>query len=181
MEAIIDNLDKDPLYLILTIFIATSTIILIALRTIEKRIKKKKEEILKFKHIINNNTHDKAVEYYKTIAQKYPKEPYVYYYLAISHYKAGNIQEALENFKKAEETANSITNILNPFIFKIDKTELYKEYAKALESAEKTEEAITYYKKALNQAKKSKKEKEAKAILKEISRIYKERLNYENQ
>jgi Na+-translocating ferredoxin:NAD+ oxidoreductase RnfG subunit len=44
MESIINSLSKDPLYLILTIFTAVSSIILTILYIIEKRIEKKIKE-----------------------------------------------------------------------------------------------------------------------------------------
>ena len=43
-QSIINNLSKDPLYLILTIFTAVSSIILIILYIIEKRIENKIKE-----------------------------------------------------------------------------------------------------------------------------------------
>jgi tetratricopeptide (TPR) repeat protein len=181
MEETINSLSKDPLYLILTVFTTASSIILIILYAIEKRIEKKKEEITESEHLINSNIYDKAIEHIETTAKKYPKDPCVYYYLALSHCKTGNIQESLKNFRKAEKLTNSPFNLLNPFILLINKINLYKKYAKALESAEKPNEAITYYKKALNQAKKSKEKEETKVILKEITRIYKERISHEDQ
>lgn len=194
MEAIINSLNKNPLYLTLTTFTITVTIMLIILYIIKKEIEKKIEDITKSKHPINNNTYDKVIEYNKAITQKHPKDPYTYYYLAISHYKAGNIQEALENFEKAEKLAGMPLSSLNPLASQsnkvkiyIDKAKFYKKYAeilelkeslykkytKILESEGKIEGASTYYKKALNQTEKSIKEKDAETILKEISEIYK--------
>jgi tetratricopeptide (TPR) repeat protein len=201
MEAIINNLNKNPLYLMLTTFRITLAIILAILYIIKKRIEKKIEEIIKSKHIINNSAYDKVIEHNEAITQKHPQDPYTYYYLAISHYKAGNIQEALKNFEKAEKLAgiplsslNTLTSQANKIKIYIDKARFYKKYAEVLELKEnlykkyarilksegKIEEASTYYKKALNQTIKSTEEEEIKTILNEISKIYKGRLDYEN-
>lgn len=194
METIINSLNKNPLYLILTTFTVALTIMLIIFYIIKKGIEKKIEEITKSKHLINNSDYDEVIEYNEAITQKHPKDPYTYYYLAISHYKVGNIQEALENFEKAEKLTGMSLSSLNPLASQTNKVKiyidkakfykkyaevlelketLYKKYAKILESEGKTEGASTYYKKALNQTEKPIKEKDAEMILKEISEIYK--------
>jgi tetratricopeptide (TPR) repeat protein len=195
METIINSLNKNPLYLILTTFTVALTIMLIIFYIIKKGIEKKIEEITKSKHLINNSNYDETREYSKAIAQEHTKDPYTYYYLALSHYKAGNIQKALENFEKAEKltgippiSPNPLTPQANKVKIYIDKAKfykkyaevlelkesIYKKYAKILESEGKTEEASTYYKKVLNQTEKPIKEKDAETILKEILKIYKD-------
>lgn len=133
-----------------------SIIVLIvsSLAAIGKKINKREEAIDKCIKLIDIGLYTKAIKCCKSVAKKY-KEPIIYRYLGRAYLQIGETQLAIESFKKVEELSNSLKNCFNLYIIK--KAEFYEEFANILEDSNKIDEAILYYKKALEEQKKEQK------------------------
>ncbi|MBX0311026.1 MAG: tetratricopeptide repeat protein [Sulfurihydrogenibium sp.] len=85
----------------------------------------------------------KAIEYGKLAVKKYPNNPLAYHCLGIAYTKIGDNKLAYNNLKKAETLTNDKKELM-----KID-----KDIAQTLSFMNRSNDAITYYNKALSLAK----------------------------
>jgi tetratricopeptide (TPR) repeat protein len=140
----------------------------------ERKVDEKKKEVIKCKKLIDNRAYDKAINYCKALMEKYPKEPILYYYLGLTCYYIGELEAALENFKKAEELKDGLFNKINLSSILLNEIEFYRDYARVLKSAKKYNESFEYYSKALDDAERQRKSSKIGEILREIAETYEE-------
>jgi tetratricopeptide (TPR) repeat protein len=126
-------------------------LIISSLKTRSKRKKEKKEAIKKCEKLINIGLYTKAIEYCNSIAKKY-KDPVIYRYLGQAYLQIGQIDNAIESFKRVEELSNGLRRSFS--LYTMDKARFYEEFADILRDANKIDEAMLYYKKALEERKK---------------------------
>jgi tetratricopeptide (TPR) repeat protein len=123
---------------------------------------------------INKGSYEKAIEYVNSLNNKHPS---IYACIGTAYYNTGNLQLALENFKKAEEIQEDILH--RYYSPKLD-IYIYTHIAKILTDVKKYDDAIGYYNKALRKMKNRRKIKDKNSyanILIEIAKIYKEKGN----
>jgi tetratricopeptide (TPR) repeat protein len=156
-----------------------ATILIISiLVVIGTRLSKKEEAADKCKNLVESELHTKAIEYCESVAKKY-KEPTIYRCLGRAYLQIGEIDLAIENFKKAEKFSSGLKNSFNVYIIK--KAEFYEEFADILRDANRIDEAIEYYKKALEKRKKEQENGRYNAIpkiitlLQKIAELYEEK------
>jgi tetratricopeptide (TPR) repeat protein len=129
---------------------ATTAAILIisGFRRLVKKLKEREENIKKCKELINHNLYTKAIEHCESIAKKY-NEHIIHKYLGLAYLHINQIELAIENFKKVEKQLNSPRRFFNLYI--IDKAEFYEEFADILRDLNRIDDAMKYYKKALEE------------------------------
>jgi tetratricopeptide (TPR) repeat protein len=133
------------------ISIATSAILIIlGFRRLAKKLIEREKNIEKCKKLINHNLYTKAIEHCKSIAKKY-NEPIIHKHLGQAYLHINETELAIESFKKAEKLLNSPRRFFN--LYTINKTKFYEEFADILKDLNKIDEAIEYYKKALEEQK----------------------------
>jgi tetratricopeptide (TPR) repeat protein len=159
--------------------VAVSAAICAGLYRIGQKFEKKKEEIAKCREYLDNGACGKAIDCCKALIEKYPDVPALYYCLGLSHYYIGELEPALENFKKAEELKNTLSNKINWNSLLIDEVRFYIDYAKVLRSAKRYNEALKYYNMVLD-AIKGTKSKRIKEVLQEIAETYEKIGNIDN-
>jgi stress-induced-phosphoprotein 1 len=160
--------------------IGTTIFIISILAIIGERLNRKEEAAKKCENLVSSELYTKAIEYCNSVAKKY-KEPTIYRCLGRAYLQIGEIELAIENFKKAEKFSSGLKSSFNVYI--INKAEFYEEFADILREANRIDDAIEYYKKALEKRKKEKEKGEYSAIpkiitlLQKIAELYKEKGN----
>jgi tetratricopeptide (TPR) repeat protein len=156
-----------------------ATIFIISiLAVIGARLSKKEEVVDKCKNLVESELYTRAIEYCESVAEKY-KEPTIYRCLGRAYLQIGEIDRAIESFKKVEELSKGLKRIFNIYIIK--KAEFYEEFADILREANRIDEAIEYYKKVLENQKKEQENGRYSAIpkiitlLQKIAELYEEK------
>jgi tetratricopeptide (TPR) repeat protein len=148
----------------------TTILIISILAIIGERLNRKEEAVKKCENLVSSELYTKAIEYCNSVAKKY-KEPTIYRCLGRAYLQIGEIELAIESFKKAEEFSIGLKSSFNVYIIK--KAEFYEEFADILKDANRIDDAIEYYKKAIEKRKKEKEKGEYSAIPKIITLLQK--------
>jgi tetratricopeptide (TPR) repeat protein len=97
----------------------------------------------KCKEAIKNKDTRKALELSKQAVEMHPNDPDAYLCLGIAYYKIRDFEKALENFKKAEELTDDKEKLIT----------IYQQIGITLIDANKLDNALAYFDKALTLAK----------------------------